>query len=193
MGPDIENLILGSEGTLGVITEVVVRIHKLPKVKQYGSIVFPDFSSGVRCLRECSRENCLPTSLRLLDNFHMKFGQAMTFHQSFFDDLKESIMINGLGMIFDLSSCCFSSFLIEGNNKETVEECHKAISTIARKYDGLNGLSSFGERAYFITFTVGYMKVSGSCTQVSPFKFETCFKSHFVFHSGSHNSSRSFV
>eukprot|EP00479_Gromia_sphaerica_P014282 TRINITY_DN8402_c0_g1_i1.p3 TRINITY_DN8402_c0_g1~~TRINITY_DN8402_c0_g1_i1.p3 ORF type:complete len:77 (-),score=14.67 TRINITY_DN8402_c0_g1_i1:22-252(-) len=40
-GPDIYQILLGSEGTYGVITEAVVRIHDLPEEVKYGSIVFP--------------------------------------------------------------------------------------------------------------------------------------------------------
>lgn len=39
-------------GTLGVVTEVVLKIRPLPRRKKYGSIVFPDFESGVKCMRE---------------------------------------------------------------------------------------------------------------------------------------------
>lgn len=58
-GPDFDHVILGSEGTLGIVTEVVIKIRPLPKVVKYGSIVFPDFDSGVRAVREvCSCSSC---------------------------------------------------------------------------------------------------------------------------------------
>lgn len=51
-GPDFNHVILGSEGTLGVITEVVFKVRPLPTIVKYGSVVFPDFESGLRALRE---------------------------------------------------------------------------------------------------------------------------------------------
>lgn len=51
-GPDFDHMILGSEGTLGVITEIILKIRPLPRVVKYGSIVFPHFLSGVYALRE---------------------------------------------------------------------------------------------------------------------------------------------
>lgn len=51
-GPDFDHMILGSEGTLGVVTEIVLKIRPLPRVVKYGSIVFPHFMSGVHALRE---------------------------------------------------------------------------------------------------------------------------------------------
>lgn len=55
-GPDIHHFILGSEGSLGVITQVVLKIRPLPPCKRYGSVVFPDFASGVGCLREVAKQ-----------------------------------------------------------------------------------------------------------------------------------------
>ncbi len=42
-------------GTLGVVTEVTLKIRPIPECKKYGSIVFPDFQSGVVCLRDVAR------------------------------------------------------------------------------------------------------------------------------------------
>lgn len=56
-GPDFDHVILGSEGTLGVVTEVVLKIRPLPRIVKYGSIVFPNFQSGVQALREV----CIPS------------------------------------------------------------------------------------------------------------------------------------
>lgn len=47
---------LGSEGILGVITEVTFRIRPVPEVRKYGSIVFMNFENGVAFLREVARQ-----------------------------------------------------------------------------------------------------------------------------------------
>uniref|UniRef100_A0A914PH87 Alkylglycerone-phosphate synthase n=1 Tax=Panagrolaimus davidi TaxID=227884 RepID=A0A914PH87_9BILA len=54
-GPDIHHIILGSEGTYGVITEATVKIFPLPECKKYGSIVFPNFHLGVEFFREVAK------------------------------------------------------------------------------------------------------------------------------------------
>lgn len=43
-------------GTLGVITEVVIRVRPIPPYTKYGSIAFPSFEPGVECLREIIRQ-----------------------------------------------------------------------------------------------------------------------------------------
>ncbi|GBM21801.1 Alkyldihydroxyacetonephosphate synthase, peroxisomal, partial [Araneus ventricosus] len=72
-GPDIHQFILGSEGTLGVVTEVIIRIRPVPLCSKYGSIVFPAFEPGVECLREVVRQQLKPASMRLMDNLQFTF------------------------------------------------------------------------------------------------------------------------
>lgn len=49
-GPDLHHIMMGSEGTMGVVTEAIVKIQKLPALSRYGSAVFPDFESGVKVM-----------------------------------------------------------------------------------------------------------------------------------------------
>lgn len=71
-GPDFHHLILGSEGSLGVITEVVIKIRPLPACRKYGSVVFPTFEDGVRCMREIARQRCQPASVNTERKFSKK-------------------------------------------------------------------------------------------------------------------------
>ena len=76
-GPDVTELVLGSEGTLGVITEVVLRLHRLAPVCTYGSIIFPNFRSGVCALQEIAQTRGAPAALRLVDNAQFQFSHAL--------------------------------------------------------------------------------------------------------------------
>lgn len=55
-GPDFNHVVMGSEGSFGVVTEVILKIRPLPQSKRYGSMVFPDFESGVKCMREVAKQ-----------------------------------------------------------------------------------------------------------------------------------------
>ena len=65
------------QGTLGVITEAIVRVCKKPPVVSYGSVIFPDFESGVACCHEVAMKRHAPVSFRLVDNMQFQFGQAL--------------------------------------------------------------------------------------------------------------------
>ncbi|RJO70133.1 FAD-binding oxidoreductase [Nocardia panacis] len=66
-GPDLRELFVGSEGTLGVITEVTVRVHPVPETTAYQAWSFPDFATGAAALRAVVQAGAAPTVLRLSD------------------------------------------------------------------------------------------------------------------------------
>lgn len=66
-GPDLRQLILGSEGAFGVITAVRVRVRALPTIKQYEAWQFPGFDAGSDAMRLLAQNGQLPTVIRLSD------------------------------------------------------------------------------------------------------------------------------
>ena len=50
-------------GTLGVITEVTMKIRPLPEMRKYGSVVFANFESGVEFVREVAKQVSLIVSV----------------------------------------------------------------------------------------------------------------------------------
>ena len=66
-GPDLREAVLGSEGTLGVITEVTVRVRPVAAEQVYEAWSFPTFEAGAEAVRRLSQERVLPTVLRLSD------------------------------------------------------------------------------------------------------------------------------
>jgi alkyldihydroxyacetonephosphate synthase len=66
-GPDLRQVILGSEGAFGVITEVRLRVRRLPETKTYEGWSWPDFTSGADAIRSLSQAGELPTVIRLSD------------------------------------------------------------------------------------------------------------------------------
>jgi alkyldihydroxyacetonephosphate synthase len=66
-GPDLRQLFLGSEGTLGIITSVTVRLRPLPPQTTYHGWSFPSFDTGLDAVRSLAQDGPLPTVLRLSD------------------------------------------------------------------------------------------------------------------------------
>lgn len=66
-GPSPDRLLLGSEGTLGVVTEAWVRVRPRPEHRASRSVRFPDFAAGARAVRALAQSGLRPANCRLLD------------------------------------------------------------------------------------------------------------------------------
>lgn len=66
-GPDLRQLVLGSEGTFGVITEVTVRVRAVAAETAYEAWRFASFAAGQAAMRHLAQNQILPTIIRLSD------------------------------------------------------------------------------------------------------------------------------
>jgi alkyldihydroxyacetonephosphate synthase len=77
-GPDLRQLLIGSEGIFGVITRVRVRVHPLPETTRYEAWSFPDFATGTAALRAVTQTGTGPTVIRLSDEAETGVNLATT-------------------------------------------------------------------------------------------------------------------
>jgi alkyldihydroxyacetonephosphate synthase len=66
-GPSPDRLLLGSEGTLGVITDAWVRIQQRPTFRAQASVSFDDMPAGAQAVRALAQSGLEPANCRLLD------------------------------------------------------------------------------------------------------------------------------
>ena len=64
-GPDIREMVLGSEGRLGIITEVSVRISPLPEKEKFQVVFFPSWEIGLSAARELMQQRVALSMIRL--------------------------------------------------------------------------------------------------------------------------------
>ena len=75
-GPDLDQIFLGSEGTLGIITRVSLRAHPIPAVERRAAYSFPKFEIGLEACRRIVRRGATPAVLRLYDAAESQRGQG---------------------------------------------------------------------------------------------------------------------
>lgn len=66
-GPAPDRLVIGSEGTLGVLTEAWVRLQTPPVYRASVSVRFSDYFAAARCVRALTQSGLNPSNCRLLD------------------------------------------------------------------------------------------------------------------------------
>ena len=71
-GYDMTKLITGSEGTLGVITKIIVRLLPLPEAKKTMLAVFARIEDACETVSEIISSGIIPTTLELLDNIYIR-------------------------------------------------------------------------------------------------------------------------
>jgi alkyldihydroxyacetonephosphate synthase len=77
-GPSLRELVLGSEGTLGVITEVSCRVRPAPERRLYEGWIAPDFAGGSEIIRALAQSREAPDVLRLSDEEETRISLAMS-------------------------------------------------------------------------------------------------------------------
>ncbi|MEO9221864.1 MAG: FAD-binding oxidoreductase [Mycobacteriaceae bacterium] len=75
-GPSPDRLFLGSEGTLGVITQAWMRLQDRPRFKASTSVRFADFTAAVAAVRDIAQSGLHPANCRLLDPGEAALSQA---------------------------------------------------------------------------------------------------------------------
>jgi alkyldihydroxyacetonephosphate synthase len=66
-GPDLTQIFVGSEGTLGVITEVLLKVHPTPPSERRAAFGFASFDDGLEACRMILRRGATPAVIRLYD------------------------------------------------------------------------------------------------------------------------------
>ena len=120
-GPDLRQLLIGSEGTFGVITQVRLRVHRAPEAVRSEAWSFPDFAIGAAAVRAVTQNGTGPTVIRLSDEAETGVNLATT------EAIGESQVIGG----------CLGITVFEGT-KEHVESRHAETSAVLAAHGGMS-------------------------------------------------------
>ena len=158
-GVQPRGLLFGSEGNFGIITKAIIKVHPKPRARRYGSLVFPTFEDGVRFLKELRQTGVLPASIRLVNNFEFRFGQALkpapTFFKGILEKIQKFVLLRVKG--FEPLEMCACTIVMEGTREEVRHQA-PVIFGLARRHGGLNGGASNGKRGYMLTFGIAYIR-----------------------------------
>lgn len=77
-GPDLRELLVGSEGAFGVITEASLRIRPRPAAVRYEGWMVPSFVAGAEALRELEQAGAAPDVARLSDAEETRFSMIVS-------------------------------------------------------------------------------------------------------------------
>jgi alkyldihydroxyacetonephosphate synthase len=130
-GPGLRQLLVGSEGTLGVISEVSLRVREAPTEKIYEGVFFENFSSGHAVMREMAREHTLPDVARLSDEAETRMSLALAGSGG-----AKGLLGRAYLRLRGYSGGCLAIFGFEGKLAEVAFRRKRALE-LARRGGGL--------------------------------------------------------
>ena len=75
-GYDLTHLIVGSEGTLGIVTTAIIRLIGLPKAKSDLLVLFKTPAEAIACVPEIIAKGTIPTSIEFMDKLSVETSCA---------------------------------------------------------------------------------------------------------------------
>ena len=130
-GYDLTRLMCGSEGTLGIITEIILRLVPLPRAKATLQAIFADLDDATRTVSAIIGSGIVPTTLELIDRVVLEvignYGGA-----KFRQDAEALLLIevDGEGALVEaqgkrIEDFCKKRGAVEVERAETSEEAEK--------------------------------------------------------------------
>ena len=96
-GPDLREWVLGSEGRLGVLTEAVVRVSRLPEAERFVGVFLPDWDRALAAVRELAQSRVALSMLRLASPVETLTTLRLAGHASSIAWLERYLALRGAG------------------------------------------------------------------------------------------------
>jgi len=145
-GPSVREMVLGSEGRLGIITEATVHVHRIPQKRQIYGYLFPEWSRGLQAMTAIAESDAAPSVTRVSDANETRFYFATKKHEGFAARAKSAISKFYLEHVkrFDVHRMCLSFIGYEGS-EEHVTIQKRLVDEIVRRHGGICAGTGPGE------------------------------------------------
>jgi len=142
-GIDVNHLCVGSEGTLGVITEAAMRVHPRAELHSTHGYLFREFEGGIQAIHECMRQECVPSMVRLNDPDKTALSMAFRPHSKGLAHAVSTAFKSYLRWRgYDFTRACLMLTTFEGTKENSLRQMRR-VNAIYRRFGGVD----LGERA----------------------------------------------
>lgn len=151
-GPDLRELVLGSEGRLGLLTEAVVRVRPVPEREAFHVVFFGDWDSAAQATREIAQAQPPLSMLRLSNVCETETQLELAGHPRLIGALRRYLRLRGLG-----GSPCMLVIGVTGDARE-YRYGRDAALAVARRHGGVHTGRGIGKSWAKSRFTGPYLR-----------------------------------
>jgi len=129
-GPEIKEMILGSEGRMGVITQAKVKVRRVPEAEEFYGVFFPSWEQGAQAVRQIAQEE-IPVSMLRLSNAQETETTLILSGKAWVGAADKGLRLIGYG-----GTRCLLVFGVTGSALH-VRRTRAQASSICRRHGGL--------------------------------------------------------
>ena len=149
-GPDLRQLVLGSEGRAGVITEATIRVTPLPETEEFHAAFFPDFAGGRAAIRDLAQEQFPLSMLRLSSADETRVSLTLAGPSRRLAVLERYLSARGVGV--------GKAVLVMGFTGAHARQARRASLQMVRSHGGVPLGRSLGTRWKKGRFVLPYLR-----------------------------------
>jgi alkyldihydroxyacetonephosphate synthase len=137
-GPSVREMIVGSEGRLGIITEATVQVHRTPAKRDVFGYFFPNWEAGTAAMQEIAESDAHPSITRVSDARETGFSLATSKERHGFDKFAAGTVLPTLmkSKGWNLDDICLSFIGYEGEENYAKRQ-KKLVDAIVKKHGGM--------------------------------------------------------
>ena len=145
-GPSVREMVLGSEGRLGIICEATIHVRRLPKERTILGYLFPTWAASLAAMRDIAASEAAPSITRVADPNETAFSFATKKASTLVDKVQSKALQLFLTRRkgFDIEQMCLGFIGYEGSERLRRRQ-RKAVGRIVSHHGGLCIGSSPGE------------------------------------------------
>lgn len=151
-GPDVREMVLGSEGRLGIITEVKVRVTQLPQRESFHVLFFPDWERARSAARALVQRRVNLSMLRLSNPTETQTQLALAGHEKQIAWLERYLRLRG-----SANEKCMMTIGLTG----TAQQCRSGLAELkplSRQFGGVYTGKGLGRKWAEKRFTMPYLR-----------------------------------
>ena len=151
-GPDLREIVLGSEGRLGILTEVTVRVSPLPEREEFLAVFFPDWDAGLVATRQIAQSRLPLSMLRLATPEETVVTLVLAGHERMIGALEGYLRFRG-----QREAKCLLLVGLTGRGR-IVRSARREVLAASRSHGGVSAGTAFGERWRRTRFHPPYLR-----------------------------------